>query len=276
MFQIAEKIILENRVKKEPDSPSRQASIVLNATSEFCRALGDIPTYGQAGNREEIEKDELAEFEKELQEQRRRRAEEEEPTGWNRVEIDETPVNLEGEEKPVLEDEPVISSGIGGALQVAMNKGFLEHEEIKQFKRVKNKQDLEAQNYSIEDKRYDDLDEKYKKRDRYSGMLQDFKEKDGYKPEFKLEYVDDSGRNLNQKEAFRQLSHRFHGKGSGKKKTEKRSKKMDEDNLMKRMSSVDTPLNTVALLREKQTQEKTPYIVLSGNKGFTNTMVKPS
>ena len=61
----------------------------------------------------------------------------------------------QGEEKPVLEDEPVISSGIGGALQVAMNKGFLEHEEIKQFKRVKNKQDLEAQNYSIEDKRYE-------------------------------------------------------------------------------------------------------------------------
>ena len=34
------------------------SSIVLNSTSEFCRALGDIPTYGQAGNREE-EKDEL-------------------------------------------------------------------------------------------------------------------------------------------------------------------------------------------------------------------------
>ena len=62
-------------------------------------------------------------------------------------------------------------------------------------------------------------------------MLQDFKEKEGYKPAFKLEYSDDSGRNLNQKEAFRQLSHRFHGKGSGKKKTEKRSKKMEEDNV---------------------------------------------
>ena len=35
------------------------ASITLNATSEFCRTLGDIPTYGQSGNREEIEKDEL-------------------------------------------------------------------------------------------------------------------------------------------------------------------------------------------------------------------------
>lgn len=29
------------------------SSIVLNATAEFCRTLGDIPTYGQAGNREE-------------------------------------------------------------------------------------------------------------------------------------------------------------------------------------------------------------------------------
>ena len=38
---------------------------------------------------------------------------------------------------------------------------------------------------------------------------------------------------------------------------------------MEKMNSTDTPLNTVALLREKQTQEKTPYIVLSGNKGFT-------
>lgn len=35
------------------------ASIVLNSTSEFCRTLGDIPTYGQSGNREEIERDEL-------------------------------------------------------------------------------------------------------------------------------------------------------------------------------------------------------------------------
>lgn len=84
---------------------------------------------------------------------------------------------------------------------------------------------------------YSDLDEKYnRKRDRYSGgggMIQDFKEKDGYKPDVKLEYVDDSGRMLNQKEAFRQLSHRFHGKGSGKKKTEKRSKKQQEEQVIK-------------------------------------------
>lgn len=32
-------------------------SIVLNSTAEFCRTLGDIPTYGQAGNRDEDEQE---------------------------------------------------------------------------------------------------------------------------------------------------------------------------------------------------------------------------
>ena len=62
-------------------------------------------------------------------------------------------------------------------------------------------------------------------------MVQEFREKDGYKPEVRLQYVDDSGRSMNAKEAFRQLSHRFHGKGSGKKKTEKRQKKIEEANV---------------------------------------------
>lgn len=45
----------------------------------------------------------------------------------------------------------------------------------------------------------------------------------------KLEYVDETGRNMTPKEAFRQLSHRFHGKGSGKKKTEKRAKQHEQE-----------------------------------------------
>src|SRR5277367_1829265 len=84
---------------------------------------------------------------------------------------------------------------------------------------------------SLVDDMCSDLDEKYsRKRDRYSGgMTMDFKEKEGYKPDIKLEYVDDHGRVIPPKEAFRALSHRFHGKGSGKKKTEKRMKKAEEE-----------------------------------------------
>lgn len=65
---IASKIVSEAGVKMEGQSDDDQEgtyssgshgmNIMLNATSEFCRTLGEIPTYGQAGNREE-EEDEL-------------------------------------------------------------------------------------------------------------------------------------------------------------------------------------------------------------------------
>lgn len=57
----------------------------------------------------------------------------------------------------------------------------------------------------------------------------EFKDKDNFKPNVKLEYIDDNGRILNLKEAFRYLSHKFHGKGPGKNKIEKRLKKMEQE-----------------------------------------------
>lgn len=61
-----------------------------------------------------------------------------------------------------------------------------------------------------------------------------------YKPDVQLRYVDEFGRNMNQKEAFKQLSHQFHGKGSGKMKTEKRLKKIEEEKKREGMSALDT------------------------------------
>jgi U4/U6.U5 tri-snRNP-associated protein 1 len=59
-----------------------------------------------------------------------------------------------------------------------------------------------------------------------------------YKPNVELTYVDEHGRSMNQKEAFKQLSHQFHGKGSGNTKTKKyldkvaaEKKKMAESSL---------------------------------------------
>jgi hypothetical protein len=43
-------------MKQEPrdeDEATHGGNITLNATAEFCRTLGDIPTYGLAGNRDE-------------------------------------------------------------------------------------------------------------------------------------------------------------------------------------------------------------------------------
>lgn len=50
-----------------------------------------------------------------------------------------------------------------------------------------------------------------------------------YKFNVELKYVDDMGRHLNQKEAFKELSHQFHGKTSGKGKTDKKLSKIEQE-----------------------------------------------
>ena len=91
-----------------------------------------------------------------------------------------------------------------------------------------------------------------------------FPEIRGYQPRVNIEYVDDKGRGLSVKEAFRFLSHKFHGRGSGKKKTERRLKKFQNEQFMKRSNSGDTPLNTLTMLQTKQKASQSPYILLSG------------
>lgn len=116
-------------------------------------------------------------------------------------------------------------------------------------------------------------DDKFGRRDRFhSGPIMEFKDKGNFNPNVKLEYIDDNGRILNLKEAFRYLSHKFHGKGPGKNKIEKRLKKMEQEGLMKTMSSTDTPLGTLTMLQQKQKETKTPYVVLSGGKQTTNNV----
>jgi len=60
-----------------------------------------------------------------------------------------------------------------------------------------------------------------------------------YKPQVDLKYVDDFGRSMNQREAFKHLSHQFHGKGSGKQKTEKYLKKIEDERSREAKSSLD-------------------------------------
>lgn len=288
----------ENQSIVTSPNQNKIGSIVLNSTAEFCRTLGEIPTYGMSGNRDEeaeelmnictselfyenigdsgMQEKFIKDYEKELIEEKRRLDQEAQNRGaWNEVDIEEKPVEIKNREnEPILEEEPDVSVGLAGALVLAMKKGYLEQESKKMSSAPRPSQ-LQAQTYTIEEKFYED--DKFGKRDRYTGPIQDFKEKDTYKPDVKLEYIDDSGRILTAKEAFRYLSHKFHGKGPGKNKVDKRMKKLDQDARLKQMSSTDTPLNTLKMLQEKQKELQTPYIVLSGgNKTLTQTsLAKP-
>jgi U4/U6.U5 tri-snRNP-associated protein 1 len=89
-----------------------------------------------------------------------------------------------------------------------------------------------------------------------------------YKPDVNIVYYDEYGRTLTPKEAWKALSHTFHGKGSGKMKTEKRLKKIAEEKKQAAMASGDTPLSMNRAFQIRQEKAGQAHFVLSvGNRG---------
>ena len=90
-----------------------------------------------------------------------------------------------------------------------------------------------------------------------------------YKPDIDLSYHDEFGRKLTMKEAWKALSHKFHGKGSGRMKTEKRLKKIAEEKKKEAMASGDTPLSMNRAFQIRQEKTGQAHFVLSvGNRGY--------
>ncbi|CAG7849035.1 SubName: Full=Uncharacterized protein {ECO:0000313/EMBL:KIM27455.1} [Serendipita indica DSM 11827] len=91
---------------------------------------------------------------------------------------------------------------------------------------------------------------------------------ENYKPDINIVYHDEFGREMTPKEAWKALSHRFHGKGSGKAKTEKRLKKIAEEQKMQAMVSGETPLGMTSAFQARQEKLGQAHMVLSvGNRG---------
>lgn len=259
--------IIKKEKEEEPSPSSKQGLLVLDATAEFCRNLGDFSTVKVEGGddieedmdtvREEIEPDVESQSDEDMTSDNRGK--------WNEVDISiekSADIHSIDPQQPILEEEPDVSVGVAGALKVAMKKGYLDKDDRKPTQGSRQSSLLAAQNYQIEEKFYDD--DKIGRRERYNGPVTEFREKMSYKPDVKLEYVDEKGRTLTPKEAFRVLSHKFHGKGPGKNKIDKRMKKLEQEGKLRQMNSTDTPLGTLKLLQDKQKELHTPYVVLSG------------
>lgn len=131
--------------------------ITLNATAEFCRTLGDIPTYGMSGNRG-ADPNEMMDFDLESEEVAEPMEDDEPITGtWNSVNPDLEPQpsekSLDVAEVAILDEEPDVAVGMGAALKLALSKGYLEKEELNRPSNTRMAH-LQAQNYAIEDKAY--------------------------------------------------------------------------------------------------------------------------
>ncbi|XP_078436862.1 SART-1 family [Wolffia australiana] len=178
--------------------------------------------------------------------------EEEEPRAHNEDATEAEPISAgtepstsaqeEGEEaaENMVQDqvihEVVVGKGLSGALKLLQDRGAL-------------KETVEWGGRTMD-----------KKKSKLVGIL----DNQGTK-EIRIERTDEFGRIMTPKEAFRMLSHKFHGKGPGKAKLEKRMKQYQEDLKLKQMKASDTPSMSVERMREAQARLQTPYLVLSGH-----------
>lgn len=160
-----------------------------------------------------------------------------------------------------LEEEKMISKGMGAALALLKERGILDadvgsstarsaerNEKLRKNKEfVTQKRVILAQ---IEEEKRREREqnrasgpmsqmtnrerEEYARRENLKRELKTSRlvaeiYNESYTPSFELEYRDEQGRSLNQKEAFRALSHGFHGQQSGRGKTDKMLKKQEAE-----------------------------------------------
>ncbi|KAF1753699.1 hypothetical protein GCK72_020256 [Caenorhabditis remanei] len=170
---------------------------------------------------------------------------------------------------PALGKEVDVSKGVGRMLKLAGQKGYLHNPNAKSVNgpsldHLKNKA-----SHRVDGSRFDPDDRNAKKADRLNaqnrGPTVPFAEKTDYKPDVNISYVDRKGRDMDAKDAYRELSYKFHGRNPGKKQLEKRANRKDKEERMLKTNSYDTPLGTLSKQLKKQKQLSTPYLVLSGS-----------
>lgn len=176
------------------------------------------------------------------------------------------------------------SSGLAGTLSILRATGALQEssKDAKEREKMQKQQDLwladnraraakreldrlisRGANKDQQQREYENrLREQQEARD----ALDSFK---NYKPDVNIVYHDEFGREMTAKEAWKALSHRFHGKGSGQMKTEKRLKKIAEEKKREGMVSGETPLGMTSAFQTRQAKLGQAHMVLSvGNRGY--------
>ncbi|KAH6656330.1 SART-1 protein [Truncatella angustata] len=168
-----------------------------------------------------------------------------------------------------VEEEKAIGVGVGAALQLLRERKVLKDtgaDELNEsFRRQQNFLAEKRKREAAVDQQARDARE----RDRTSGKLdrmsarerEDWQRRQNemrdqqtsrqmadlfnrdYKPNVQLKYTDEHGRSLDQKGAFRQLSHQFHGKGSSKGKLDKQLKKIEDEKRRESQSILDSSQN---------------------------------
>lgn len=165
-----------------------------------------------------------------------------------------------------VDEEATLDKGLGSTLKLLKDRGILKTSEsgdlnaifrekqafLAEKQRRETAADLKARQQRERDRATGRLDRmSAKEREDYARQQNTYRDQQEsrqlaehfnkeYRPTVELKYIDEFGRSMNQKEAFKHLSHQFHGKGSGKQKTEKLLKKIEDEKRREAQSMLDS------------------------------------
>lgn len=167
------------------------------------------------------------------------------------------------------DEEKTVGGGMGAALSLLRERGLVEETKDSRYEKLKANQEFLAKKRILEEE-LDEETRRQRERDRKSGRLDKMSTREReeysrqqnqwrdqqqsrrmdelynafYVPSFSIKYHDEHGRELDRGEAWKELSHKFHGKGSGKGKTEKKLKKIEDEKLAESRSMFDPTQNS--------------------------------
>jgi len=255
--------VMANAARKGPEveEGTELGSLEFSETGEFCKAVR-AKDEGEADAKESLPsaryKEFKAEAERQLEEggelggaasmmpKREKKAKVEEGEEGEEGEEDDDEDEDEDEEleaKVAMLHERSTGGGMAGALEVLRGRGLLAEEAATSGRMF----------------------------DQKGAGLENYKEEG--ETSFNLDYHDEYGRKMTQKQAFRQLSWKFHGKGPSKKRREKRMMEME-----KQMDDKgrDVGMEYMGVLAKAQEKTKSAHVVLSGiNAIRPSDVIKP-
>jgi U4/U6.U5 tri-snRNP-associated protein 1 len=244
--------------KEEEDRTKPKEGIVISSTNDF------LASVKQARLRlsTEPEEDEVEKAGMELQP----------------VSATEEKAKVENAEAILVAQEPSISGGMGDALRLLQSRGMVKKKTVEELELERQKQEQRDWTTKMRKERLlRELDiQRQREQDRLSGKydtlslkereqvaVRENRERDlleareaqkrfeNYRPQVNLEYRDELGRKLNEREAYKHLSHQFHGKGPGKGKIDKQLKQMAEESKSEAVSIFDAGVNNDVENRKK-------------------------
>ncbi|MCJ1278579.1 hypothetical protein MMC21_006396 [Puttea exsequens] len=163
-----------------------------------------------------------------------------------------------------IEAEAVLDQGVGAALSMLKQRGLLKpsgqslaeiHRQRDLFLEKKRRREADFEALSRAQRQTDRSSSKFQhmsalQKEEFNRRENDFRATTEsrkmqemfareYVPDVQLQYKDEHGRTLQPREAFKHLSHSFHGKGSSKKKTEKHLKKVEDEKKREAQNTLD-------------------------------------